>query len=489
MADLTFYWHDYETFGKSPRVDRPAQFAGVRTDAELNEIDAPLMQHCQPAPDVLPDPESCLITGIVPQTCQQRGVSEPAFAAAIEAQLARPGTVGVGYNSIRFDDEVTRHLFWRNLIDPYAREWQNECGRWDLLDVVRCTYALRPDGITWPRHPDGRPSFKLEHLTAANGLTHEAAHDALSDVHATLALARLIRRQQPRLFDFCLKLRKKDAVLAEMNQAQSQGRPFLHISGMYGPERGCLAVVWPLAPHPTNKNEVIVWDLAADPSELFTLNADQIRQRLYTRAEDLPEGVTRLPIKSIHINKSPVVIANLKTLSADMAARWGVDMVQALAHADIAQRQAHLLAGVWPDVFARPASAQAPDVDEDLYGGFLSNNDRRTLERLRALTPEALADKTSARQPVFEDPRLDELLWRYRARNFPAQLTEDEQPRWAAQCAARLQQGGPGRLSLQGFFDRIDQLAEGLADDDERGQDVLGALYEYGTELGERFSD
>jgi exodeoxyribonuclease-1 len=244
-----------------PRRDRPSQFAGVRTDADLNEVGEPVMVYCQPAPDTLPDPESCLLTGILPQQCLAQGLPEHRFAAAIEAELARPGTVGVGYNSIRFDDEVTRHLFWRNLMDPYAREYKNDCGRWDLLDTVRCMYALRPEGIEWPRHEDGRPSFKLEHLSAANGLLHEAAHDALSDVRATIALARKIRQAQPRLWEFCLKLRKKEAVWAEIGV----GRPFLHISGMYGPERGCLGVVWPLAPHPTNRNELIVWDLAEDP--------------------------------------------------------------------------------------------------------------------------------------------------------------------------------------------------------------------------------
>jgi exodeoxyribonuclease-1 len=317
VSDLSFFWHDYETFGRQPRRDRPAQFAGLRTDANLQEIDAPLMFHCQPAPDFLPDPESCLLTGILPQECLARGLPEVAFAEAIHEQLARPGTVGVGYNSIRFDDEVTRHLFWRNLIDPYAREWQNACGRWDLLDVLRCCHALRPEGIEWPRQPDGRTSFKLELLTAANGLQHEAAHDALSDVRATVALARRVRECQPRLFDFCLRLRQKSEVLAEIESAQRQGRPFLHISGMYGVERGCLALVWPLAPHPRNKNEIIVWDLAHDPAELFTLDAAAIRERLFTRSEDLPEGVARLPIKTIHLNRAPIVIGNLKTLGPE----------------------------------------------------------------------------------------------------------------------------------------------------------------------------
>ena len=476
MTDLTFFWHDYETFGRVPRRDRPAQFAGVRTDAELNEIDAPVMQYCQPAPDFLPDPEACLLTGILPQTCLERGLPEHAFADVIEQQLARPGTVGVGYNSIRFDDEVTRHLFWRNLIDPYAREWQNECGRWDLLDVVRATWALRPEGIEWPVHADGKPSFKLADLTRANGLVHEAAHDALSDVRATIAMARLIRTRQPRLWEFCLKLRKKDAVVQEMGV----GRPFLHISGMYGVERGCLALVWPLAPHPTNKNEVIVWDLAADPSELLTLDIEAIRLRMFSRTEDLPEGTTRLPVKTIHINKSPVVIGNLKTLSPEAAARWGIDVAKALRNAEVAGRQGHQLAGMWPEVFERPKRDGATDVDEDLYGGFVGNDDRRTLQRLRALPPEQLA----AKRPAFADPRLDELFFRYRSRNWPATLSAAEQAQWQQHCAHRLHNGAGGSLTLAAFFEQIDALGESLEGSaDERGHDILGALVDYATQI------
>ncbi len=480
-GDFTFYWHDYETFGKSPRRDRPSQFAGVRTDADLNEIGEPLMQYCQPAPDYLPEPEACLLTGILPQTCLEQGVPEHAFADAIEHELAQPGTVGVGYNTIRFDDEVTRHLFWRNLIDPYAREWQNNCGRWDLLDVVRCTWALRPEGINWPKHEDGRPSFKLEHLTVANGLTHEAAHDALSDVRATIAMARLIKQAQPKLWDFCLKLRKKDAVLAEMGV----GRPFLHISGMYGVERGCMALVWPLAPHPSNKNEMIVWDLSADPTELFGLSAQTIRERMFSKTEDLPEGMTRLPIKSIHINKSPIVIGNLKTLTPAVAQKLGIDVAQCLQHAQITAERGASMAGIWAEVFERPSAsaAAAVDVDEDLYGGFLSQNDRRTLERIRAMPLPDRAQKLADRSPAFEDERLEELLFRYRARNFADTLSESEQERWHTHCSERLHEGQGGALSLAQFFERIDTLSEQLSDEDERGQTILGELYDYAEQI------
>ena len=472
MADHTFFWHDYETFGRVPRRDRPSQFAGVRTDADLNEVDAPLMQYCQPAPDFLPDPEACLLTGILPQTCLAQGLPEHAFAAMIEEQLAKPGTIGVGYNSIRFDDEVTRHLFWRNLIDPYEREYKNDCGRWDILDLLRVTWALRPEGISWPAHEDGRPSFKLEDLTRANGLTHTAAHDALSDVRATIAVARLVKTRQPKLWEFCLRLRKKDAVLQEIGV----GRPFLHVSGMYGVERGCLALVWPLSSHPTNKNEIVVWDLREDPGELLALNVQDLRTRMFSKADELPDGVTRLPIKTTHINKSPVVIGNLKTLSAEAAAKWGIDLEQSLRHAETAAQLAPKLAGMWLAVFERPAREGPTDVDEDLYGGFLGNDDRRTLQRLSRMNEKQLA---SAR-PAFTDSRLDELFFRYRARNFPDTLDDVQRAQWIEHCADVLHDGAGGGMTLQGFLDQIDALGE---DADERGQEILGALVDYATQI------
>jgi exodeoxyribonuclease-1 len=356
---------------------------------------------------------------------------------------------------------VTRHLFWRCLIDPYAREWQNECGRWDLLDTVRCAWALRPGGIQWPTREDGKPSFKLEHLTAANGLTHEAAHDALSDVRATIALARLVKSSQPKLWAHCLKLHKKQAVIDEMGV----GRPFVHLSGRYPVERGCMAVVWPLAPHPSFKNEVIVWDLAHDPRELFALNAKTIRERLFSAADALPAGQTRLPIKTIHLNKSPIVIGNLKTLGA-ATTRWGIDLDQSLRHAEVAMRQANSMAGIWPEVYERPAPAEPIDVDEDLYGGFLDNEDRRALQHLRALAPEQLAE----RHPAFHDPRLDELLLRFRARNHPETLGPADRQRWRDHCRQRWQQA-------PAWFERIATLE---AATDDRGRAVLAELRRWG---------
>ncbi|MDM0048445.1 exodeoxyribonuclease I [Variovorax sp. J22R115] len=472
MPPHTFLWHDYETFGAVPRRDRPSQFAAIRTDAELNEIGEPLMIYCKPAPDYLPSPVACLITGITPQQCLERGIPEHEFAAHIEQAFSQPGTIGVGYNTIRFDDEVTRFLFWRNLIDPYAREWQNDCGRWDLLDVVRLTYALRPDGIEWPKKADGSQSFKLEDLARANGLLHDAAHDALSDVRATIALARLVRDRQPKLFDFAFALHRKDRVASELGlpATRDSARPFLHVSGMFPAERGCLGVMWPLATHPTNKNELIAWDLAHDPSELCDLDVATLRLRLFTRTAELPEGVARLPVKGVHLNKSPMVVGNLKTLSPVMATRWGIDMEAAMRNAEVAAALPDMSA-IWPQVYERPREG-TPDVDEDLYGGFVGNGDRRRLTQLRSLSPTQLAQARTG----FDDPRLEELLFRYRARNFVETLSDEEAERWEAHRVARLLEGEGGARNVDELFAEIDTLAETA---DERAEQILGELYEY----------
>jgi len=198
----TLYWHDYETFGIDPKRDRPVQFAGIRTDEALNIIGAPLVIYCQPANDFLPSPQACMITGISPQLALKEGVNEAEFISRIHAEFARPGTCTVGYNNIRFDDEFTRYTLYRNFYDPYAREWQNGNSRWDIIDLLRVTRALRPAGINWPERDDGQSSFRLEELSKANNIAHDAAHDALSDVLATIEVARLIKARQPVQTDF-----------------------------------------------------------------------------------------------------------------------------------------------------------------------------------------------------------------------------------------------------------------------------------------------
>ncbi|SHF75811.1 Exodeoxyribonuclease I subunit C [Modicisalibacter ilicicola DSM 19980] len=460
-SQQTFLWHDYETFGADPRRDRPSQFAAIRTDADFNEIGEPLTLYCKPADDYLPHPQACLLTGITPQTARRRGLPEVQFAQRINAEMSVPGTCALGYNSLRFDDEVSRHLFYRNFLDPYAREWQNGNSRWDLIDVVRAFHALRPDGIEWPAREDGAPSFRLEHLTAANGIEHAGAHDALADVRATIALARLLKARNAKLFDYLLRLRSKREV-AKLLDIPSR-KPMLHISRRYPASRGCSTLVMPLAEHPSNPNGVIVYDLAVDPSPLFALSAEEIRERVFASADELAEGDARIPLKVVHINRSPVLLP-VAAVNDEVAARLKLDRAQCEAHwkALCANPEAARKAAA---VFAEGPGAGPQDPDLMLYsGGFFSPADRQEMQRVLETPPEALGDTAFA----FQDPRLEEMLFRLRARNYPDSLSSDEQAQWEAYRWARMNDASLGVLTLQAFAREIERLNQVSLDDRER---------------------
>lgn len=429
---FSFLWYDYETWGISPRADRIAQFAAVRTDAELNPIGEPIDIQCKPTIDTVIDPAACMITGLTPQGCTQAGLTEWQFADRVFQAMSEPGTCSSGYNTLRFDDEFTRYLLYRNLHDPYSREWRNGNSRWDLLDVVRLTHALRPEGIEWPYNDKGVPSFKLEHLSAANGLEHSSAHDALSDVYATIGLARLIKQKQPRLFDYALSLRFKHEVRQHL--AIEQRQPYLHVSGMIPAERGCLTVEVPLLVHPDRANEIIVMDLTDDPSWLLDHNAEQLRTWLYTPTDELPEGVKRPPFRTLHLNKSPM-IAPLKMLTPDIATRFGLNLDAIQQHLTVLNRW-HDLISLAREVFRSHDQPGSADPEQALYQGFIGDHDRALLNRMRyhKLPPEHWAGMAND----LNDERLQALVFNVRARHFPQTLSEAEQQQWAEQVRRAL---------------------------------------------------
>ncbi len=432
----SIFWYDFETTGIQAHSDRPIQVAGIRTNERLEEIGEPLNIYCQLSDDILPHPVSSLVTGIGPEVLQRQGLLEVDFIEQLHREMLRPNTCSAGFNSIRFDDEMTRATLYRNFYDPYAREWQGGNSRWDLIDVLRCTWALRPEGIQWPEQ-DGRVSFKLEHFTAANQIEHGQAHDALADVRATIAVARLLHEQQPKLFDYLYALRRKDAVLERVRLLQ----PMLHISGMYSLERHCLAPVLPLAWHPSNRNALIVCDLHADVTPLLQLDAETLKARLYTRNSDLAEGEQPIPLKLIHINRSPV-IAPFGVLREEDAQRLAFDRGLWQANYQLLKENA----AQWQDklsvVYQEQREFSEQDPEQQLYSGFLSPRDRKLSDEVRRAAPEKLLPEFWP----FDDERLPELLFRYRGRNYPHTLSESELQQWALFCRARLtgeRQGAP----------------------------------------------
>lgn len=474
MSEQTFLWHDYETFGANPRLDRPAQFAAIRTDADFEPIEDPVVLWCAPTLDVLPQPAACLITGITPQTCAERGDPEPLFIAAVLSELGRPGTCGVGYNSMRFDDEVTRHTAWRNFHDPYAREWRDGCSRWDLIDAVRLAYALRPDGITWPTRDDGAPSFRLEELAAANALVHEQAHDALSDVRATIALARLLRERQPRLLEFVLAHRDKHSARSLL--ALGSGEPVVHVSARFPASQGCLSLVLPIAEHPVNRNAVLCVDLRHPPDDLLELPAEDIADRLFTPSADLPEDVERVHVKAVHVNRAPV-LAPLKTLRPQQAERLGLDLARCRRHAEQLMAQRELVADKLVAAHAAGDLPDSTDPEQNLYGGFLSDADRALCDRITRMGPDELATF----RPRFEDPRLPELYLRYRGRHYPDSLDADEREDFDQWQRRRILHAPDGGLDLASFEAEVAARTAGATE--PRDLRVLADLAEWAERL------
>ncbi|MCF2946920.1 exodeoxyribonuclease I [Paraglaciecola aquimarina] len=472
----SIYWHDYETWGANPQKDFPCQFAGIRTDLDLNIISEPLMLYCQIPNDCLPNPMACLITGITPQKTLNSGLIEREFIAQIHAEFAKPQTCVAGYNNIRFDDEITRYTLYRNFYDPYAREWQNGNSRWDIIDLARACYALRPDGIEWPKKESGTPSFKLEDLTQANDIEHQDAHDAMSDVYATIAIAKLIKQTQPKLYDYVFQLRNKKKVLEMIDCEQLV--PLVHVSSKISAEHGCCTWIVPIGFHPTNKNAVIVLNLANDPSPLYKLSSEQIKEKLYTPTNMLEDGEQRLPIKLIHVNKCPV-LAPAKTLTAENAQRLSINRAECLENLQKIKEQPSLLAKL-QQVYIESEDRLPLDADHALYsGGFFSSADKYLMDKVVHADLQALTELTLP----FEDERLHTLLFRYRARNFPQSLSQAETEKWQRYRQVKLtDESSNASMNLPEFLQQIEHLSNEYANHPEK-LNILKALYNYANNL------
>jgi exodeoxyribonuclease-1 len=459
MAETSFFWYDLETSAINARTGRVMQFAGQRTDMDLNPIGDPVNVLIKLTPDILPDPDSVLITGITPQMTQE-GVTEKEFLETFYKDVATPGTIFAGFNTVRFDDEFVRMLNYRNFYDAYKWQWQHGRSRWDMMDVVRMTRALRPDGIEWPKDANGVAINRLELITELNGISHENAHDALNDVYATIAVAGLVRNQQPKLFEYLLDMsdKKKAAALVDTKD------PFVYTSLKYSPKHEKTSVAVKIAQHP-RRQAAIVYDLRFDPTEFLELSPEEIVDRW--KWTDDETASARLPVKTLRYNCCPavapmgvlddaskerlqldmqVITANLATLRANPA--WAKNILAALDIMDASQEKRF---------------NSVNDVDSQLYNGFFDEHDCRLLDVVRAADPEEFSQIIDS----FHDQRLKELLPLYKARNFPNDLTEEERMAWEQHRFQALMDGGAdSRMSH--FMHRLQELAGTVTDQDKR---------------------
>ncbi len=469
----TFYFYDLETTGFNSRQGRIMQFGGQRTDLSLKTIGKPDKFYVKITEDILPDPGAVLVTGITPQKTLAEGISESEFAKYFNDQIAAPDTIFVGFNTIRFDDEFVRHLLYRNFYDPYEWQWQDGRSKWDLLDVARMTRALRPGGIKWPFDSSGAPSNQLGLLTSINNLYHLSAHDALSDVEATMALARLINTKQPKLFEFLLSMRLKGKVAELVNTNE----PFVYTSGKYPSQYEKTTVVISLAEHP--KQGAIVYDLRSDPTPYTKLKPAELAAAW--RRRDPAEGPI-LPIKTLKFNRCPAV-APLSVLDKDSQTRLQIDMAQIEANAQSLKQIKD-----WPknlmvalEILDKQQQERllpdAQDVDNQLYDGFFSGADKQAMSLVRAAEPSELSQLL----PSLSDNRLKALLPLYKARNYPRLLSPQELSDWHQYCFQRLQAGNKdSRLDM--YFKNIEELRAQSHTTPEQ-KTILDELKLYGQSL------
>lgn len=473
---MTFYFYDLETSGINPRAQRIMQFAGQRTDEDFNPIGEPQNWLIKLTDEVLPDPDAILITGITPQKTLEEGYSEAEFLQLFYKEVLQPDTTIVGFNNIRFDDEFMRATLWRNFYDPYEWQWQDGRSRWDLLDVVRMVRALRPDGIEWPFEQRPRygsdhskaakdamvqvPSNRLELLTQANGLDHSNAHDALSDVQATIAVAKLLRTKQPQMFDYLLGIRDKKAVQKLVNLEDKKA--FVYTSGRYEAEYQKTTVAFPLTAG--RNGNVVVYDLRYDPTPFLGLSEAELTQKLFASWEERrAKDFIKLPVKELQYNHAPAVAPLGVLTQNDGWQQIKLDEVTVQKHLKILLAHPEFAEKLRAVFDSTNQYAKASDPDLQLYDGFVTENDKTKQRAVRAAEEATLADL----QLDFTDERLNSLLPRYKARNFMRSLTAAERDGWEQYRTQRILGGMNGQLSLEKFAARLAELSTQKAEDDQ----------------------
>ena len=500
---MQFIWYDYETFGLNLRHTRVAQFAAIVTDEAFNPIPVPAMQSasvnqtqnesCDKSvvlygklpDDLIPQPEATLITGITPQEANEKGLTEAALSERIYHLFNQPGSCIVGYNNIRFDDELTRFMFYRNLYDSYSHEYRNYNSRWDLLDTVRFIHALAPQTLNWPKNREGNVSFKLEHLSEANGLMHNKAHDALSDVEATIALAKILKSKQPKLFDYAFQLRKKACVRRCV--AKHQNQALLHISGRIPAYQGHADLVYPLAQDKQNPNKIYVLGLHSDIDFLLEAKIAELKAHLFTKTEalELEQQERRIRLKGVYLNRSPI-LAPASWLDQLRSEQLNINIACCQANLNklvqLSTKEKNALADKIEQIFTLTEDdTQNIDVEQQLYSGaFLSDQDKHTLGQVHQTPVDVLAHKTFN----FTDARLPELLWRYRARNFAETLTTEEQQKWEAERQSRMTTNP--LYNLDHFCNEWANLYEQNKNDPEK-HTLLKAVKDYVKDLFKGF--
>lgn len=505
MSDqITFLFMDYETFNRNPKGGRASQFASLRTDYFLN-IDADSAQNifCEQTIDNIPSPQAALITKITPQKIIKiktgaiqlstssysfipQVYNEYWFTYHINKEMSKNHTCTLGYNSYKFDDEFTRNLLYRNLFDPYEREWKNYNSRFDVYYLVIATFVLKPHLLNFPNAIDKTskeplfhsktglplPSFRLEELSVANGIHHINAHDAFSDVEATIGIMKKIKDGDETFFSEMFSFRKKSNVDIWLSNNKKQ--PFIHISQYYGKENYSLGVLFQIM---TFNQEVLCLNIALDVTPLILLEGEDLKNHLFPNKDNGISSPKNI-VKFRH-NQCPI-LANIKEYW-HIFENLQIDTSTFRKNLDLIKNNIELLKIKLHPLYFKEFAPADPNTDSDLgiYNGFFSPDEVKQAKEVHIQIKE---NKFASFDYSEYSPRLKEMIFKIKARNFPFTLSPDEQNKWLLYSRNRVLDSNIGaELTLDQYYQEVEELNKSeLSKEDKR---VLNDIEEFVSQI------
>lgn len=414
----TYLFYDVETTSLSPYFGQILQFAAIRTDLELNELERHEIR-IKLNKDTLPSP-GAMLTHKMSISDMHVGESEYDGIRKIHALVNQPGTISGGYNTLAFDDKFLRFSFYRNLLDPYTHQWQNDCGRFDIYPMVIYFYLSSKNNVlTWPLE-DGAPSLKLENINALNQLAQGTAHTAMVDVEVTLALAKRLYAHHQH-WDYAMKsFAKRTDPITKLGYEAHQGHKYeinqtaIILLSKLGSKELFHAPVLCLGYHELYKNQTI-W-----------LRLDKVN---FSTLDFTPTQVKELMMDGCILNKKiadrglilPLMDRTTSNLSPSRKELFQSNQVWLSKNEHIIHSiQKHFTTTCYPVI-------ENIDVDAALYTGFIDNNETQACYQFHQTTNQ---DKAIVIEK-FKDPRLKQIAIRIMGRHFEAHLPDQYQTRFS----------------------------------------------------------
>ncbi|MDE0041059.1 MAG: exonuclease domain-containing protein [Candidatus Poribacteria bacterium] len=396
---MGFVFYDTETTGTDTHFDQILQFAAIKTDYELNELER-FEIRCRLLPHVVPSPGATLITGIGPsQFTHSELPSHYEMVCAIKAKLDEwTPAIFLGHNTLSFDEHLLRQAFYKTLHVPYLTNTNRNC-RADSLPMIQCLHLYALGIVNVPLGDNQKPNFKLDQLAPANGFNHNAAHDAMGDAEAALYLCRLLADRADDYWSNFVRFTQKSAVLEFARDEEFFCFTVTSFGKVYP------YVVCRIGENPDYETAQFVFNLAIDPEELALLDDIALAARLEQRPK---------PVRILRANAFPLLLA-FEDIPSPIRAAMPEKCVLKTRAARIKDDGHFTQRLINAFLSTQPERALSPHVEKQIYDSFASDVDQTLMNRFHTMD-------------WIDRPKLLESLSDSRARILGERLLHAEAP-------------------------------------------------------------